>query len=255
MTTNTRTAARAVADLNKGVVLARVDIAAAPERVFAALTTEELTRWWGGDLYRVTGFTIDLRVGGRWRTDGIGGEGKPFHVEGEVLAVEPPRRLVQTWKASWDAGGVTTIEYTLDPIPSGTRVTVRHEGFAGRPESCQGHALGWERVLEWLGAHVAPGELRYYLLRLIAPRPSFAQDMNADERTIMKEHGSYWRGKLAEGRAIAFGPVLDPGGAWGLGLVAARDEAELRAFEDGDPAIRSGRGFRYEAFPMASLVF
>jgi len=54
---------------------------------------------------------------------------------------------------------------------------------------------------------------------------------------------------------IVFGPVADPKGGWGLGVVRARDEAEVAAFEAGDPVVRSGRGFRYEVLPMVSAVF
>ena len=39
----TNTAARAVADLTGGQLLASVEIAAAPERVFRALTSKEIT--------------------------------------------------------------------------------------------------------------------------------------------------------------------------------------------------------------------
>src|SRR5262249_33178234 len=105
MTTRAKTAARAVADVTQGTVLARVDIAAPPERVFRALTTEEVTRWWGADdMYRTLQFSIDLRPGGRWRSEGKGADGSPFSVEGEVVEVDPPRRLVQTWKPSWEEG-------------------------------------------------------------------------------------------------------------------------------------------------------
>jgi uncharacterized protein YndB with AHSA1/START domain len=149
-----RGAPRAVADVTEGLILASVEIAAPPERVFRALASEELTRWWGSaDTYRVTKWTGELRVGGAWRSDGVGADGKPFSVAGEFLEIDPPRKLVQTWRADWDAGLPTTITYRLEPITRGTRLTVRHEGFAGRPESCQGHTEGWERVLDWLAAH------------------------------------------------------------------------------------------------------
>src|SRR5262249_40221654 len=70
MTSQRKAAARAVADTGDGVVLARVEIAVPPARVFAALTTDELTKWWGSaEMYRTTKFTIDLRPGGAWRTD------------------------------------------------------------------------------------------------------------------------------------------------------------------------------------------
>lgn len=52
---------------------------------------------------------------------------------------------------------MTKVTYTLDAIPGGTRLTVRHEGFGRRSESCTSHANGWERVLVWLIAHVNNG--------------------------------------------------------------------------------------------------
>ncbi len=70
----------------------------------------------------------------------------------------------------------------------------------------------------------------------------------------MKQHGAYWEGKLAEGVAIAFGPVLDPSGAWGLGLIRVADEAAAVAYTAEDPVILARRGFRYEILPMLALV-
>jgi hypothetical protein len=99
-----------------------------------------------------------------------------------------------------------------------------------------------------------PQARKPFLLRLIAPRPTFAMDMTADERVLMGIHGEYWRGKLAEGVVVAFGPVLDPAGAWGLGLLRATGEAEIQAFIAGDPVIRANVGFRCEVLPMAALV-
>jgi hypothetical protein len=93
-----------------------------------------------------------------------------------------------------------------------------------------------------------------YLLRLIAPRPTFAADMTAEEAALMQEHGAYWRRRLDEGLAVAFGPVLDPAGAWGLGLIRVEDDAAARAFTTEDPVIRAARGFRYEILPMLTLV-
>jgi uncharacterized protein YndB with AHSA1/START domain len=65
---SSKSSARAIADAGSGTILATVEIAAPPERVFRALTTpDEIVRWWGSDdAYRTTGFTADLQVGGRW---------------------------------------------------------------------------------------------------------------------------------------------------------------------------------------------
>ena len=41
---------------------------------------------------------------------------------------------------------------------------------------------------------------------------------------------------------VIFGPVLDSTGSWGLGVVEADDEDELRAFAADDPVATSGTG-------------
>jgi uncharacterized protein YndB with AHSA1/START domain len=47
MTSIPKGAARAVADLTKGLILASVEIDAPPERVFRALSSVEVAEWWG----------------------------------------------------------------------------------------------------------------------------------------------------------------------------------------------------------------
>ncbi len=99
----------------------------------------------------------------------------------------------------------------------------------------------------------APSD-RFFLVRLIASRPNFLQDITPEERAVMGEHGAYWRRRLDAGEVIVFGPVADPKGAWGLGVVRAADEAGVRAFEAEDPAVRR-LGMRYEILPMVTAVF
>jgi uncharacterized protein YndB with AHSA1/START domain len=255
MTTQPLRGARSLADLDAGTIHASVEIAAPPERVFRALTTDDITRWWGSDdTYRTTSYSADLRVGGAWRSVGKGADGKEFAVGGEFVTIDPPRLLVQTWVAPWDGGNTTTITYRLDPIPGGTRLTLRHEGFADRRDSCDGHGRGWERVLGWLDGFLSPRGDRYFFVRLLAPRATFMQDMTADERAVMGQHAAYWRGHLAAGTAIVFGPVADPKGGWGLGVLRVPDDARLRDLEANDPAVRS-LGMRYEVLPMVRAVY
>jgi uncharacterized protein YndB with AHSA1/START domain len=159
MTRQPKGTARAVADLSRGLILATVEIEASPERVFAAISTAELTQWWGSaETYRVTRFHADLRPGGAWRSNGVSKDGKPFSVSGEILEIDPPRLLVQTWSYDWGSGPPTTVRYQIDPIAGGSRVTVWHEGFGAQSQSCEDHALGWEGVLSWLRGHF-PGAL------------------------------------------------------------------------------------------------
>jgi uncharacterized protein YndB with AHSA1/START domain len=252
--TISKAAARAVADVSAGVILATVDIAAPPERVFHALTDPtELPRWWGSpETYQVESCTFDLRVGGKWESRGHGADGKPFAVRGEYLEIDPPRRLVQTWSYDWDGGGApTTVAYSLDAIDGGTRVTVRHSGFGERHDACRSHGDGWQTVLSWFKAYVE--HPRYFMCRLIPPRPDFGQTDPA-EMALLREHVAYWSRFAAAGVAIVFGPVADPRGAWGLIVLRAAGAAEVAALQRDDPALRAERGFVYETLPMQRAV-
>ena len=100
-----------------------------------------------------------------------------------------------------------------------------------------------------------PGsESQFYFCRLVPPRPTFAMDMNDSERKAMTEHVGYWSQLMAQDIAIVFGPVADPAGPWGLGIVRVRDAAQLSEVLDGDPAIRANIGLRYESLPMLQAV-
>ena len=79
-----------------------------------------------------------------------------------------------------------------------------------------------------------------FVFRLIALRPTFALDMTDEEREIMGRHAAYWQPYLESGQMVIFGPVLDDTGSWGLGVVEAEDEAELRGFAAGDPVVTTG---------------
>lgn len=79
-----------------------------------------------------------------------------------------------------------------------------------------------------------------FVFTLKAPRPTFALDMTAEEREIMTRHAAYWQPLIESGQMVVFGPVLDATGSWGLGVVEADDEEQLRAFAGGDPVVTSG---------------
>jgi uncharacterized protein len=79
-----------------------------------------------------------------------------------------------------------------------------------------------------------------FVFRLMAPRPTFALDMTDSEREVMGRHADYWKRFIDSGQMVVFGPVLDSTGSWGLGVVEAEDEDELRAFAAGDPVVTTG---------------
>ena len=93
-----------------------------------------------------------------------------------------------------------------------------------------------------------------YVYRLIAPRPTFATDMTEAEHATLTEHGRYWSKLMKDGKALAFGPVNDPAGSYGLGILLAEDLAQAQALRDADPAVTSDHGLRAEIAPMLRLV-
>jgi uncharacterized protein YndB with AHSA1/START domain len=145
----------ATARVDNGVITASIDIAVPPDVVFRAISSPEITQWWGSDeMYRVVKWTGDVRPGGTWQADTkAAGDGPEMIVRGKFLVVDPPRVLEHTWEPSWENFLSTTVRYTLTPTPSGTRVEVRHSGFAEAAAAGQDHAEGWMRVLNWLEEH------------------------------------------------------------------------------------------------------
>jgi uncharacterized protein YciI len=92
---------------------------------------------------------------------------------------------------------------------------------------------------------------RHFFLKLIPCRPTFAMDMTDAERAVMQQHVAYWRGLMGEGRVVVFGPVMDPSGPYGMGVIEAADESEVQAFIAGDPA---GKINTYEWYPMRAVL-
>jgi len=142
-------AAKALADLSQGEILATVEIAAPPERVFKALASKEIIDWWvRPGVFDTREWTGDVRKGGRWRASGVA-RGQPYVLEGEFLEVQPPTKLVHTWQLAGAPSAATTVTYHLQPIAGGTRLTLRHTGFLP-PDSCGSVCEGWQSSFEEL---------------------------------------------------------------------------------------------------------
>lgn len=92
--------------------------------------------------------------------------------------------------------------------------------------------------------------MKTFFCKLVAPRPTFAQDLSAVEAKAMQEHAVYWRECMAKNQVVVFGLVTDPAGAFGVLILEVPDEGEARRLTANDPAIRAGFGLRYEIHPM-----
>jgi uncharacterized protein YndB with AHSA1/START domain len=140
-------------------IISEIHIAAPPERVFQALVDpKQVVQWWGQPgVYRSTKFEADVRVGGKWRSAGVDGEGRDFEVRGEYLEIDAPRLLVCSWVASWTGDVKTTVRWELEPTKEGTLVRIRHTGLAAHPEAAQSYR-GWPRMLGWLQVFLESGK-------------------------------------------------------------------------------------------------
>jgi uncharacterized protein len=79
-----------------------------------------------------------------------------------------------------------------------------------------------------------------FLFRLIPPRADFAQTMTPAEEAAMTQHATYWQGLLSAGKAVVYGPVADPEGVWGLGVLRAAGRDEVLRIGDNDPSVVAG---------------
>ena len=142
---------------NGDTVVATVDVPMSPRRVFTALTTDEVERWWGSPkVYLIRNWKADVRLGGRWSLEVCLPDGAVLPATGEFILLRIPEKIVQTRQYKFDhptlGRKVTTVTYHLNRIPYGTRITVRHDGFDGLHAAANEHAAGWERFLAWLEA-------------------------------------------------------------------------------------------------------
>jgi uncharacterized protein YndB with AHSA1/START domain len=149
-----RGAARAVADLDAGSILASVEIATSPERVFQALASREIVDWWGKpDVFDAREWSGEVKVGGSWRASGVRTNGTPWELEGRYLEIDPPHRLSHTWSVPGSPAKPSVVTYLLERIEGGTRVTLRHVDLSER-DSCMGACMGWEACLTRLAARL-----------------------------------------------------------------------------------------------------
>jgi uncharacterized protein YndB with AHSA1/START domain len=114
----------------------RVFIKASPEQVWDAITDPKWNARYG---YRCQG-DYDLRPGGAYRvlaSDEMKGMGSlDVIIDGEVLESDPPRKLVQTWRALFTpettAEGFTKLTWEIVEQYGTTRLTLTHE-LVGAP--------------------------------------------------------------------------------------------------------------------------
>jgi uncharacterized protein YndB with AHSA1/START domain len=122
-------------------------IPAPREQVFRAWTDpDQLRRWWGPGEFTCPEAEVDLRPGGTYRLVMQPPRGEPFVVAGTYREVEPPARLVYTWR--WETGPAADGSESLVSVEfreqgERTELVLTHTDFPASHGPAP-YEMGWE---------------------------------------------------------------------------------------------------------------
>ncbi|MGP0088668.1 MAG: ArsR/SmtB family transcription factor [Xanthobacteraceae bacterium] len=124
-----------------------------PERLWKAITDTEMRRKYTFGAI----VTSDWTPGSRHQAVGNG----VLIAEGENLEVDPPRRLVQSFRALWDDDvkreGTSRVTWEIEPVGDSCRLTVTHDQL--RENANKQLYGGWPMVLSGLKTLLETGEI------------------------------------------------------------------------------------------------
>ena len=129
-------------------------LTASPEEVFRMLTEPaELVKWWGPHGFIIPAAELSLAEGGRYRFRMTPPDGEPFHLSGEFLEIDPPWRLVCTfrWEEPAPDDRETVVDLSLGSTGDGTRLVLSQGPFLTE-ERLALHRNGWTESFEKLQA-------------------------------------------------------------------------------------------------------
>lgn len=135
-------------------LIVRHVVRASAARAFACWTEPRLlARWWGPAGVTCTGAEVDLRVGGRYRIGNRFADGREVWIVGEFERIEPPHRLVFSWRLEPGPDLDERVTVRFEPRGDATEIVVVHERIANI-EARASHEAGWQGCLEGLGRFV-----------------------------------------------------------------------------------------------------
>ena len=127
-----------------------------PERLWSALTDPDfMKQYWFG-----THIESAWKTGAPWRI--ISPEGQLYD-SGEVVEIDPPRRLVLKWRNEWKpelhAEGTALCTMELEPTGGAVKLTVTHTMEQPGSKLIQAVSGGWPRILSNLKSLLETGEV------------------------------------------------------------------------------------------------
>jgi len=142
----------------KSTFIYTIYIRSSAERLWEALTSPEFTKqyWFGMQLQ------TDWKAGSAWRL--LFPDGRLADT-GEVLEVDPPRRLVLRWRNEWGpemkAEGEATCTMSLEPADGAVKLTITHEMERDHSLLIEKVSGGWPRILSNLKSLLETGQTAF----------------------------------------------------------------------------------------------
>ena len=131
-------------------LVVRRTIAAPAETLFAAWTQPaQLKKWWGPRTVKCIDADVDLRAGGTYRIANQFSDGTVLWITGEFETVDPPNRLVYSWRAGSEPRDSERVTVQFEPRGDATEVIVTHERIPN-PAVRERHQAGWNGCLDGL---------------------------------------------------------------------------------------------------------
>jgi len=134
-----------------------VFVRATPEQLWDAITKPEFTsKYFYGSLIEST-----WEQGAPYA--GWAGDRSQQYVDGEIIEVSPPQKLVTTWRALYDpetaAEPFSRVTWEIEPAGNGvTKLTFVHDELEASPKTAENVAGGWSFVLSGLKTLLETGE-------------------------------------------------------------------------------------------------
>jgi uncharacterized protein YndB with AHSA1/START domain len=117
----------------------------------ACVKPDDIAQWWGPHGFTTPEIDLDLRVGGGYRFGMQPPDGELFHLSGKFEAIEPPSRLVYTfrWEEPDPDDRETVVSLSFRDLGDATDLTVDQSGFATEGRRAL-HDAGWTDSLDRL---------------------------------------------------------------------------------------------------------
>lgn len=93
--------------------------------------------------------------------------------------------------------------------------------------------------------------MAYFFARLTPKRPDFPADMTPAEGAAMGGHFAFLKEQLANGSLVAAGPVMSPGGVFGMAVLEGESIDSVQKLLGQDPVNAIGS---YEVSAMGDAV-